>query len=286
MRKLAPRSFLRCLWVDLCESCAALSPKVLLLTFITLAVVSFSRLVMMAQGVARPGPPFAEVVGTCLGGMPPYDPGRDSRFVLPTAWLLVTMAMIWVSLDYAYRELLGVGCSVVVATGSRWAWWLSKCVVVTVWSLVSYLVVLSICMVVAGVLGGSALAFLSYDEACALGFLATADFPATIMPFLSAALTTVCALSLGGSLVSLLLGPRAGFCAMAAYLLVSAYLDSPLLLGSYLMVARSDQVMAGGTNASLGLFLAALVAAGSVLLGGVLFSRLDLVDRGSVMSNG
>lgn len=278
MRSLNPRSYLCCLRVDLCESWTTLLPRVLLLSLIAVVVVLFSWLVMMAQDVARPFPSFAEVIGMCLGGMPPYDPGRDARFVLPAAWLLVTMTAIWVPLDYAYRELLGMGRSILTRAGSRWAWWLSKCTIVTIWSLLSCLVVLSTCMMATGLLGGNALLSLDYDESCALGFLATADYPAIIAPFLVAACWSVSALSLVGSLVSLLFRPRVGLCAMAVYLLFSAYLDSPVLLGSYLMVARSDAIMSGGVHASFGALLSVLIAIGSVVLGGALFSWLDLVE--------
>ena len=44
------------------------------------------------------------------------------------------------------------------------------------------------------------------------------------------------------------------------------------------MVARSDAIMAGGVHASFGALLSVLIAIGSVVLGGALFSWLDLVE--------
>lgn len=70
---------------------------------------------------------FADYYMALFGGMSEYAPRQDVPFRLPAGWLCICALAAYTVLDYPVRDLNGMGTQTLVASGSRWCWWLSKC---------------------------------------------------------------------------------------------------------------------------------------------------------------
>jgi hypothetical protein len=98
---------------------------------------------------------------------------------------------------------------------------------------------------------------------------------------LFAGLLCFVALGLFQMTVSTATAPACGFVVVVGLLLISALCDSPLLLGNYLMVARSVMAGSDGMVWTDGLALSLVVAAVSFGIGRAVYVRRDVRGRES-----
>lgn len=75
--------------------------------------------------------------------------------------------------------------------------------------------------------------------------------------------------------------PLLGFSVTVAQLLVASFFLNPWLLGNYLMLARSNLVIANGVAVNNGALLSLAIIIASIVLGGHLFARRDILGRES-----
>ena len=106
-----------------------------------------------------------------------------------------------------------------------------------------------------------------------------ADPPYLIIPSIAVIFVSLAALALFQLLLSLITGPVISFACSISILFLSAFYFDPLLIGNSMMLARSDCLMEGGISASAGMRIAISLAGVSVLVGGFLFSRMDITDK-------
>lgn len=111
---------------------------------------------------------FGDLFCGLFGGCEPYDPSGLVKWAMPVVLLFVCALVFYITLDYPYRDLAGMGKQLIVAAGSRWGWWLSKCAWVLVSVGVFYALVLGVVAVSTAGIGGSWEADLWYMPACAL----------------------------------------------------------------------------------------------------------------------
>ena len=209
-----------------------------------------------------------------------YEPDKGDVFRFPAAWSLLLMAVAYVPLSYPYRDLMGFGKSVLVASGSRISWWLSKCLWVIAATLASFTVFLALSAGAALLAGGGLSPTISSGLPTLAGFMAmTSPISCDLPAFLAVAVVVVCSLCLLQTALSLVVRPVLSFAFTAALLLASAYVYSPLLLGNYLMVARTAGVAEEAMDPTTGLVLAVVVGVASVVGGGAYFSRMDCVGK-------
>ena len=69
---------------------------------------------------------FLALIGGC--GKVNLISGAENDFVMPTMWFVFVLWMQFTSLYYPFAELNGIGKQLMVLSGSRGNWWLSKCV--------------------------------------------------------------------------------------------------------------------------------------------------------------
>lgn len=273
------RRFLACLRMDLQEGIRETWKRYVMLGAVCAAVLAFSDLLTLAYGDA-PTYSWGENMAACLVGISPYNPEQDSIFTFPVAWMFVLMVLLFVTLSYPYRDLLGYGRSVLVLSGSRVAWWASKCLWVVISTFAAYLVVAASCVLGTLAVGGGF--DLQASETAFMYVLKTAPdvgLPANLAGFLAVAPLMLCGLGLLQLALSLVLGPVLSFGVMAAILLASAYLYVPFLPGEYLMAARTASVLYGGFEPSAGALYALALALASAVLGGIYFWRMDCLQR-------
>ena len=265
------------------------------LRFLALAMVA-NVLCFMFYTLVAPGrteivsPSFADYIAACVGGIETRLPRDADSFRLPAGWLCLCGLMAYIALDYPVRDLRGIGAHVVVASGSRWCWWFSKCLWVFVACCASWLIVLASCALWATFAGSGLTShgslYLSPGVPSLLGFQApfVSAGKANIAGFvavLPVVLAAVCTMQLA---LSIAFAPLVGFAAVIAVLLLSALHANGVLLGNYLMLARSKLVSSAGVSCEAGLIWAFAVIALFTVLGGIAYARRDIYGRGADVS--
>ena len=97
---------------------------------------------------------FGDIFCGFFGGNEPYDPNLGT-WALPVVLLLVCSLVFYLTLDYPYRDLAGMGKQLIVAAGSRWGWWLSKCAWVVATVSVFFALLLGVVAASCGLMGGT-----------------------------------------------------------------------------------------------------------------------------------
>lgn len=246
---------------------------------VTLVILGFWLLTVRAWGLDIKGFTLGDALSACLGGIPVFDPERDLRFRFPATWMLMLLAITYVTLSYPYHDLMGFGTHVLVSCGSRWVWWFAKCAWVVLASLACCLIVGLVCTGFCAVVGLRFDLTLTSDAARTLYMWIDPGTSLALGAFAASAPCMVVALVLVQLAASLVLRPVLSFGTTAAVLLASAYCFSPLLPGNYLMAARTEGVIATGTSPLVGTLFALVLAVAGVMLGGVRFSHMDCMDK-------
>jgi hypothetical protein len=229
---------------------------------------------------------FADYVAACFGGVGPYVPRDGETFKMPAGWLCLCACIAFVTLDYPVFDRSGWGASVLVRVGNRRRRWASLYVWTALTAGGAFVLVLLVCLAWAAVTwpdaGNSAL-LLTPGVQSLLGFDAPrmSEDGFQTLGFLFAGLLCLVALNLFQTTVSTATAPVCGFAVVVGLLLISALCDSPLLLGNYLMVARSVMVGGDGMVWTDGLALSLVVAAASFGVGRAVYVRRDVRGRES-----
>lgn len=272
--------FLLCVAADFRSGFLDVRRRLGLLALVSAGMAGFTWLLAKAKPNLQIDMTFGDMVVSVLGGIMKYEPDKGDVFRFPAAWSLLLMAMAYVPLSYPYRDLMGFGKSVLVASGSRISWWLSKCLWVVAATLTSFAVFLALSAGAALLVGGGLSPTISSGLPTLAGFMAmTSPISCDLPAFLAVALVVICSLCLLQTALSLAVRPVLSFAFTAALLLASAYVYSPLLLGNYLMVARTAGVAEEAMDPTTGLALAVVVGMASVIGGGAYFSRMDCAGK-------
>lgn len=113
-------------------------------------VYSRNRSLLVASNVS-----FGDIFCGFFGGGEPYHPDTAIPWALPVVLLLVCSLVFYLTLDYPYRDLAGMGKQLIVAAGSRWGWWLSKCAWVISAVSVFFALLLGVVAATCGLMGGT-----------------------------------------------------------------------------------------------------------------------------------
>ena len=211
-----------------------------------------------------------------------YDPTSSTPFKLPISWFAPILLLAYITLWYPYHDLMGSGKTMMIASGSRWSWWLAKCawiiVYVCIYCLIGFILTTGFALIV-----GCNHSFIATDlSALLLGFVNVINFDVTsyhILSFLWAVPLVLCALCMLQLAISLLFRPLWGYVVTISILFVSAFLESPFLLGNSLMAIRSDAYIVGGTSPLWNVCLGLIVMVVSVLIGGFFLTRADILEK-------
>ena len=228
---------------------------------------------------------YAACIAAVFGGSSEFVPEHADYFTLPAAWLCNCLAIAYATLDYPSRHLSGVGQTALILSGSRWTWWLSKCAWTITCCLLCCMAVFGGCAIGALCFGTDAGLSLSKEAGNLLGFFIATASPlaegtANIGPFLISATAALIALSLMQLVFSTLVAPYIGFVFTICILFSSAFRLSGLLIGNYLMIARSNLAIANGVDVSWGVAISCILAMASILIGGSLFNRRPVIKKG------
>lgn len=268
-----------CMRADLLAGFSECWRRILLVMGIGMTVIGLWLLEAKGFGYDNLDFTLGDTLSACLGGIEVFDPERDLRFRLPSAWLLTLLSICFVTSTYPYRDLMGFGRNLLISSGSRWRWWLSKCTWVTVTALTSCLALILVCAAFSLLLGGDLSLSLGKEAADSMRIWVDSGQSRHLLGFALCWLCAVPSVCLLQLVLSLAIKPVLSFGATGLVLLMSAYYFSPLLLGNYIMVARTRSIIASGTSPLAGIALSILIAGASVVIGGTFFSKLDCMDK-------
>lgn len=228
-------------------------------------------------------PTLGDLYFYLFGGCDPYVPGSDKVFVFPSQWILLVLYICYLNLYHAYDNLQGSGVQLLLRNKSRKKWWLSKCLCV----LVSVTLFLGIGIIVTSLLG----LFCGMDMELSVH---VGDMQNILKVYslqiqksqsylfiycILAAVLTIVGICLFQLLLSLVLKPILGFAFTSIELLLSSYFMHPILIGNYIMFARSELYVVDGFPAIFGLASSAILCIVSVLCGAIYCNRMDIYGR-------
>lgn len=277
--------FIKLLWFDVKNG--LFKNKVLLLSALILSgafFLDFDNNVRMAN---RSGfsisPSYADFFLYVYGGMKEYIPSPTNLFRFPIVWILWFVFLLFSTLNYPYNDLQSFGQQILVRTKGRFLWWVSKCG----WNVLASGVFHGI-IALAGLLlclqtgvrlsGGVNTQLLQVNFQIDSEQLVSKAVSLPLFVFLLPLLLSA-GLNLLQMTLSLFLKPLFSFLAMAVLLVSSAYLLSPLVVGNYAMLVRSDRVISNGVSPAVGLAVSIALIAGSFLVGIVRFRYYDILNR-------
>ncbi|MDP9860577.1 hypothetical protein J2S71_002273 [Olsenella profusa DSM 13989] len=271
---------LACMRMDLSEGFRESYKRMILVMLVALCIIVVSIVRIASFGLDIPALSWGDGLVACFGGIRVFDPARDRFLPFPTTWLFMLGSILYVTFSYPYRDLMGFGRGVLIASGGRRTWWVSKCIWTAVSTLVCFLLVGIVCLLSALVLRGRLSLGIDQDVFEHLLLVPMdADPPVGIVGFVLSVPCLLVALSLMQMALALMIGPVLSFGATMALLLASAYAFNPLLPGNYLMAARTHGTVLEGMSPFCGMALAACIALISIVVGGMYFSRMDCINK-------
>lgn len=260
--------------------------KLLLITPVAIAVITFLDFSMKANrflndGMIKEAVSYGDYWFYLYGGMKKYIPTPGDPFLFPVVWIVIFLILPFILLNYPFQDLYGIGQQIIVRSGRRTIWWLSKCG----WNILGTLIYHFLIQVTGGVLfyifhkdlsnkihmDFVKLAFNAEQQEIWMRY--SLPFMVIILPVIVSA-----AINLLQMTFSLFIKPVFGFFTVAAVLLSSAYLLSPALIGNYAMAYRCSWMLKEGVSAASGLILSIILLFLAAFLGLIKFYIYDILE--------
>lgn len=180
-------------------------------------------------------------------GRVPYTFQADGIFILPIFWLILFILPAFIIGDYAKKDLDGYGKNLIIQSGSKVKWAISK----ILWC------VLSVCIYV-GIIVATILIYARYlgnsFELSLDGYFAVHDFNLKLstlqiagefflLPVLSILVTCLLQMTL-----TMFIEPITAYVIIITYDVLATYVTSPLCIGNYAMNYKNVLLSEGGMN--------------------------------------
>lgn len=276
--------FIRYLNFDLGQG--ILRNKALLVVPSLISIVSFFDFAgkahsFLLDGVITEPVSYGDYWFYLYGGMHKYTPEPGNAFRFPIVWIVVFLVIPFILLNYPFKDMYGVGQQILVRSGKRTVWWLSKCCWNFLGTLLYHLIIQGVGIVLFYMLkmdASNRIHMEFIDIVFLVGHQEVHD--PSVIPFFVFVLPVIVSVAINmlQMTLSLFMKPTAGFFVIAVLLLASSYLLSPLLLGNYAMAFRYDWMLVQGVSMGVGGAMATVLLFLSVLLGLVRFRLYDILE--------
>lgn len=226
---------------------------------------------------------FADYMMYIYGGMDKYIPEPGNSFIFPVRWAVVFLVLPFITLNYPYKDMQGLGQQILTRTGGRTVWWLSKCL----WNILSVLVyhcfifgtVALFSIVMKCSISGEINKDLQYVvfQIAKSSFL-TDDAPWSFVILVLPVLVSLC-VNLLQMTLALFIKPIFSFLTIAFLMISSAYFMSPYLIGNYAMSVRYDMVIKDGVNIGTGIVITLVLIIVATGVGTIRFHQYDILNE-------
>lgn len=201
--------------------------------------------------------------------------GRPLTITFP--WFFSFAVLFAATLEYPRADLLGAGYRGVVASGSRWAWWIAKCAWVCTVAAAFWVLLFAGLILTAWAFGAQASEFMSEFAMIMVPASSSTRYPGMSMVPLMLLTVPICAsMMLVQLAVSVRVERMPGYLLCMGVFFASGMVEHPLLLGNYLISGRSAGAYVEGLPMNDGLALSLAVAWIAVAVGGLLVSRMTI----------
>lgn len=227
-----------------------------------------------------------EIVMFIFNGMKEFVPGSEEPFSFPIMWMVIFVLLLFFTLYYPYNDIMGYGKNVLIASTSRTAWWLSKCVT-TICICIVYFFIAAMSILIFAFAFGLKFELTVKPEVFATllrygipeGFNLSPEplymvLTVFVLPFIFAI-----AMCLFQMLLTLIIRPFASIIVVTAIFMVSAYYVSPFMIGNYAMTQRSICFVSNGVDPVVGVIIMASIIVFSIVVSTVLFNRYEILEK-------
>lgn len=203
---------------------------------------------------------------------------------IPTAYILPNVLIGFIIGNYPFKDINGYGGLVLMRTGKKSIWWISKCI----WSILVAVISYSI-MVIEVVLVSLINGRVSLDTTFSVG-IKVSGYDRTILEsneqltklviavVLVSFITTI-ALNLIQIFISQILGPIVGYIVIISILIVSIFVKSFFVVGNGFMAIRSNLYSANGGDIRQTILIDILMSLFVLIAGYFLLLKMDILKK-------
>ena len=228
---------------------------------------------------------FLDFLISGFAGIPPVEislyPPRAAE--IPIGWLMSVGGCLYLNLDYILYDLMESGQQVIVRTGRRTHWFLSKCI----WNVCSCILIFGAMMLMAAVLTVTLNGELNAGKITQISeevyrwFLDSENISVSrlwlagvLIPFL-----TVAAMSMLQMTLCLYMKPVFSFLICLGILGMSTYISVPWVIGNGAMGIRLILFAEYGTGILPSVLISAIVFIGSIIAGLIRFKKMNILEN-------
>ena len=226
-------------------------------------------------------PNTADYLFYIFGGMEEYVPSKVEAFLFPSIWICINGLILFLSLRYPVEGLYENGQQILIRTGGRLRYWVSKCVLLVLENLFYIFICYGTISLVSILTKGKIFAKPKIGWISEFGKIDLAENISQGIP-VWIYLAPFCMLLFLASIqmiVSLFLGSSLTFTLMLGLLVASAYIKSPYLVGNLGMFYRSAWAAENGIETGSYMAVVLGLCAALWIVGGIIFCRMDLLKR-------
>ena len=216
-----------------------------------------------------------------FGGMKEYVPSPTDPFLFPAEWMILVGFGSLITLRYPFFDMDNYGARVLLQSGKRSRWWLSKCLWLFVKTVLYYSVIYGTVLVCCLSFGGTVKgapdglwieAFFVIDKE-----MLPVSGPPVLMMLMPVLLTLT--LNYIQMVLCMIIGEVFAFCGVLVYLIASIYLSHPLLLGGSALLVRSGLLVKDGMPSVSAIGAEAVLIILAVAAGLVMFGKKDILKK-------
>lgn len=216
-----------------------------------------------------------------LGG-PPYIPkGMFELYTIPLLWLIQNAMIAYIIGYYATNDVAGYGVQILMRSGARERWWLSKCVWNGVTVVVLHLWMYIITAVVA-VAGHEKISFSLttkiVTDVCNIGSMEGKMYEYAICIFLMPLIVSITISALQIT-VALITSPVIAFLTVESVMLLSTMFSNRILFPNYGMLSHNMITCGSDINIWEGIAVCGIIYIVSIVMGLVYFSRMNIIIK-------
>lgn len=213
-----------------------------------------------------------------------YVPDTHKLVDISAPYILPNIIIAYIIGNYIIKDLYGYGKNLMVRTGSRVNWWISKCIWCVITVFISYALMYAVILAASVVTHSLSLnitpdvcvSIMGMDKVLILNYANLDYMLSSVM--LSSVLMSI-ALSVFQILVTLLISPVIAYMAVMIMIVLAAFVDNPLVITLYCMVIRSRAYMPQGYGVSLAIVIMLIIITACAVAGGLYANNMDIVSK-------
>lgn len=203
---------------------------------------------------------------------------------IPTAYILPNVLIGFIIGNYPFKDINGYGGLVLMRTGEKSIWWISKCIWAILVAVISYSIMIVEVVIISLVNGRVSLDTNPTVEIKVSGYDRTIvesnnQLTKLIIVVVLVSFITTIALNLIQILVSQILGPIIGYIVIISILIVSIFARSFFVVGNGFMAIRSNLYSVNGGDIRQTILIDIFMSLLALIAGYFLLLKMDILKK-------